>query len=180
MLAQLLAYVLAYDAALLVWLNSSLSLPLLDGFFSWATHLGSVWVWIPLSVIILSYRRLLGRRLVAGLVAANALAFFLKDVFARARPYDVLQNIRVLDTDPFSSFPSGHAANAFMAAYILSASYPERSKYFYALALVVAFSRVYLGAHYPLDVLAGAVLGLAVGWTVVRRLVREKKEKRKQ
>lgn len=179
MLSQLFAYVLAYDTALLVWLNNSLSNPFLDLVMPVITHLGSVWIWIPLSLILLACRRLLGRRLVTGVIAVNAADVFLKWVFARPRPYDVLQNIHVLDKDVFSSFPSGHAANAFMAAYILSASYPQHSKYFYLLAVVVAFSRVYLGAHYPLDVLGGAMLGLAVGWTVVKSILREKKEKKK-
>jgi undecaprenyl-diphosphatase len=179
MLSAVLSYILAGDTALLLMINQGLSQPVLDVFFSAITYLGYVWLWIPLAFIILFYRRLLGRRLITGLIATNALVFFLKELFMRPRPDMVLHGLHIFDTDTLSSFPSGHAANAVMIAYILAQSYPKYANYFYVLAGIVCFSRVYLGAHYPLDVVAGAILGLTVAWTVVKRVAREKKEKAK-
>lgn len=69
------------------------------------------------------------------------------------------------------SFPSGHSVTAFALAYVLSQTYPKWSPLFYALATLVAFSRVYLGSHFLSDVVAGAALGLCAGWIVCRLAV---------
>ena len=65
-----------------------------------------------------------------------------------------------------SSFPSNHAANAFAAATILSAAIPGSGLLVYFIAFLVAYSRVYVGVHFPLDVFAGALLGLVIAFSV--------------
>ena len=70
-----------------------------------------------------------------------------------------------------ASFPSGHAATSFAAATMLAFAFPRLAPFLYVLAAAVAFSRVYVGVHYPLDVIGGALLGalIAVGlWLLVR------------
>jgi undecaprenyl-diphosphatase len=61
------------------------------------------------------------------------------------------------------SFPSNHAANCFAGAVFLSSVYPPLRILLYTAAALVAYSRVYVGVHYPIDVLGGALLGLALG-----------------
>lgn len=61
-------------------------------------------------------------------------------------------------------FPSNHAANAGAAAAVLSVAYPAAMPVFAAVAALMAYSRVYCGVHYPGDVLAGLLLGVAIGW----------------
>lgn len=63
-----------------------------------------------------------------------------------------------------SSFPSSHAANAFTLAWVLSSRWRRGWPAFFALAVVVALSRLYLNRHYLSDVVAGALLGMAVAW----------------
>ena len=93
----------------------------------------------------------------------------LKNAVARERPCTAIEGIRLIAGCPKSySLPSGHAISSFACAvplYILSREYMMMQWRLYPLALasIIAFSRLYLGVHYPTDVLAGAVLGAGIG-----------------
>ena len=94
--------------------------------------------------------------------------YALKPVINRPRPYEVDHNITVIDAKPDTrSFPSGHAAMAVAGALAGSRMLPYSAWAWWPLALVVAISRVYIGVHWPSDVIAGAVIGLACGWFVL-------------
>lgn len=98
----------------------------------------------------------------------------LKETIDRLRPYEVLPHVRQLVGSGGGSFPSNHALNTTAAATVLSAYYPQRTIVFGAIAVLVAYSRVYCGVHWPSDVLGGMVLGLMLGGGLVlltRRLV---------
>lgn len=102
------------------------------------------------------------------LVAASLASGALKDLVGRVRPplaHDSFTALVTLPADP--SFPSGHATSAFAAAGVVAAMHPRLRAPVLALAALVALSRVYLGVHYPTDVLAGALLGLAIAAVAV-------------
>ena len=76
---------------------------------------------------------------------------------------------RVIDRRPLTaSFPSGHAATAVAGAIMLSRIWPAGRFVLGALAMLIALSRIYVGVHYPLDIVAGAGLGAACAWAVRR------------
>jgi undecaprenyl-diphosphatase len=91
-----------------------------------------------------------------------------KAMFRRDRPVWDQERPRGLRKPLSSSFPSGHATSGFMAASLLSAGRPRQRPFWFALATVVAASRVHVKIHHPSDVLAGAAIGLGFG-AVVRR-----------
>ena len=97
---------------------------------------------------------------------------FVKPFFARTRPFDLME-IRLIDTRPLTpAFPSGHAAIAAAGALAATRMFPGAGWILWPVAAVIAVSRVYLGMHWPSDVLAGLVIGFAVAWFVLggRRL----------
>jgi membrane-associated phospholipid phosphatase len=87
----------------------------------------------------------------------------LKAVFRRRRPFRHRLAVVVGPRPADSSFPSGHSAGSFAAASALAAFYPEDRPIVLGLAAAVGFSRIYLGHHFPSDVLVGAGLGLLLG-----------------
>lgn len=106
--------------------------------------------------------------LVAVVVSSDFFTNELKHLVGRVRPCNALDNVRLVVACTKSySLPSGHATNIFAAMVFLSLRYRRFAPAFLALAALVAYSRVYVGVHYPADVIAGACVGtlVAFAWT---------------
>lgn len=124
-----------------------------------------------------------GRIAAAGIVLVIALAdqfnsSVLKAIFERSRPChfvdDVLnvENVRLLvGCGGGRSFPSSHAANNAAVAMLLSWYYPRFKWWFIAFALTIGFSRIYVGVHFPIDVLSGFVVGIVCAFVVIGSLM---------
>ena len=105
------------------------------------------------------------------IVRSEPLSFGRRQAVARDRPpVRFVEPAPLIPTPHSHSFPSGHSTTAFAAATVLGAWFPRFRPAFYVLAALIAWSRVVVGVHYPLDVLGGAVLGTALGLVVVRAL----------
>lgn len=136
--------------------------PVFEG-LSYAGRFGLLWIVLALVLAVL-YRRwgVLAVTVIA-VAVADWSAMGLKGVIDRERP-----SLRYAEPEPLvktphdASFPSGHAATSFAAATVLAFAFPRLGPALFLLAGAVAFSRVYVGVHYPLDVIGGALLGVLV------------------
>jgi undecaprenyl-diphosphatase len=129
---------------------------------SYAGSYGLIWLAIGAAIAVGLRRPSVAFAVLLVVVAADLSASGLKHAVGRPRPAEAL-GIDVLMSSPSSSsFPSGHAATSFAAALALALAVPRLAAFVFGLAAVIAFSRLYVGAHYPLDVLGGAALGAAV------------------
>ena len=109
-------------------------------------------------------RPLLWQVCLAILLAHVTIDLALKPLIARSRPFVVIHDARVAVARPSTySFPSGHAASAAAGAFVTTLMLPRVRALLWALAALIALSRIYVGVHYPLDVVFGALVGLAVG-----------------
>ncbi len=159
------------DERLFFFLNKRLTSPFLDLFMPWITD---VWnLVIPLLIVVVAFLAYgEGRRkkvvfiifLIIGVVLTDKSSAILKDVFHRVRPCNIYEYVRVLVgcTSSFS-MPSSHAANTFFIFTSVSYFYRKALPFLLLLALAVSYSRIYVGVHYPGDVIAGALLGMLWG-----------------
>jgi membrane-associated phospholipid phosphatase len=141
--------------------------PLVEG-LTYAGTYGAVWLVLAAVLAVWLRRPVVFGGTVLAVVLGFGVSEALQAAVPRARPVG-----QALVHRPHShSFPSGHATIAFAAATVLAGLVPRGRVAFYVLAAAIAWSRVYVGVHYPLDVLAGAVLGTALGYLALRALPR--------
>lgn len=117
--------------------------------------------------------RSLGVQLLLGILSLWMAVELIKIIVERARPFLILEGTRVIGwRERGKSFPSGHTSQAFFMATLLSHSLhvgPMVGSLIYGIAVIVGFTRIYVGAHYPRDVIAGAILGGV--WGIMSGLV---------
>lgn len=166
------------DDRLAVWVATHRWAPLNDVFVWLGTieKLGAVWIGLALLVSLLARRGVagtLGLTVLTALAvfAADSASFGVKDLVHRTRPFVAHPQIHPLYAVHSSSFPAGHAATAFAGATLLSFVARRGTPLFVLLAVAIGFSRVYVGVHYPGDVLGGAVLGCLFGLAAIGVLV---------
>lgn len=131
--------------------------------------------WIALTLLLLCFRRT--RRVGAYCAVSMALTFLVvncavKPLVARVRPYDLFPQIQLLvNAEHDFSFPSGHSANSFAVAWILLRMTKKRCGVpAVALAALIALSRLYVGVHYPSDVVAGIAIAILLAELTLRLL----------
>ena len=121
------------------------------------------------------------------IILVDPSGLWIKRTVLRPRPFVTIDpgiiHHLVEPSGPYLSFPSNHAANNAVLATVFSAIYHNCRFIFWGLAITVMFSRVYIGVHYPLDVISGCILGsfygilLVRGWDYLNNIYRDKIDK---
>jgi len=143
--------------------------PVLDVIMLLVTNIATLYIGVPivLALVYLSKNRKLLADFFVALLIGIALTLLLKMAIARPRPEDIM-NVGFWASATFSSFPSDHASTAFVMFGIIGHHLKKWKLWLYLLAALIAISRVYLGVHFPTDVLAGAFLGILVSQFAIK------------
>lgn len=163
-----------FEGGFLLFVQEHLRVPALDGVMTFITHLGDTGaIWIALALILL----VIPRTRKAGIVCAAALVLnllltniALKNIIQRIRPYNVMESLKILvEAEHDFSFPSGHTACSFAGAWAMRRTLDKK---FWipamVLAVLISLSRLYVGVHYPTDILGGVIVGTFAAEAVYR------------
>lgn len=159
----------AFELEILNWIQENLRCGILDAIMpavSWICNHGEVWILLAAVLLAVPKTRRTGACLACALVLDLLLCnLWLKPWIGRVRPFAVNPGVKLLITPPTdASFPSGHTAASFAAVSALRTARSPLWKPSLALAAVIAFSRLYLYAHWPTDILGGILVGTLAGW----------------
>ncbi len=165
--------ILQLDKLLFYFLNRGIANPVFDIVMPFVTkdfnlRVFLVLVWFGLLIWGGKTGRIVAILLIPAIAISDQLSsHIIKPLVGRIRPCHELENVRLLvSCGSGLSFPSSHAVNSFTVATLLSKFYKRYLVYLFSLAFLIAFSRVYVGVHYPGDIVAGMLIGFVVGLLV--------------
>lgn len=167
----MLEWILQLDGAIAHWFAANNNVVIRE-ILSFITTLGNEgMLWIGLAVVLLFFKKTRAAGVavaVALILSALIVNVTIKPLVSRLRPFQMYDSIKFfLKVPPGYSFPSGHAASSLAAATAMYLTVGEKEKKYGVIALciaaMIAFSRVYLGAHFPTDVIVGVIIGIICG-----------------
>lgn len=152
-----------------------------NSFFDWLlpkyTYLGGLVFIISLTAIMVLFGkgniRYIGMQMAFSLIISQGITYSLKSLIARERPYNVLDNLHTFGfVMKDYCFPSGHSSASFTVAVIIALNVPSLAILVLLMAALVAMSRMYVGVHYPTDVIAGIIIGVGSSLIVYNFLLK--------
>jgi membrane-associated phospholipid phosphatase len=174
----------ALDAKIFLAINHLPHTRILNGlFYSLTLAFQAITPWfVEAGVAALRHRRhtksILREVTLPLLITGGLVELVIKPFFKRRRPFITIIQAIVIGKKPGTwSFPSGHAAGAFAGAWLLNNKFPKFGRLRYFIASLVAFSRIYLGDHYPGDVASGSLSGLVFAMLFCRLFKGSKRKK---
>ena len=171
MMTALLHSLQQLDVSLFHLLNRSINNPVFDQVMPFITNehhfvIPLIIIWFGLLIFGGKRGRVAAILLLFATISADLIAAqVIKPLVGRLRPCHALEHVRLLvRCGGKYGFVSNHAANMFASMTVLALFYWKYRWYFWSLAALIAFSRVYVGVHYPGDILGGTLLGITLGW----------------
>lgn len=166
----------AFDNLFIDLINKRMKTSRLDKFMFRVTNLGGA-IFISLLAIGLAvfgnYNiRKIGIEAMIVLFISQSIVYTIKKILSRERPYKMIEHLNTFGISLKDySFPSGHTTASFSMATTLALNIPRIWLILYLLALIIGISRIYLGVHYPTDVMAGIIIGIATSLFVHTNLL---------
>jgi len=187
----MLDILLKIDNIIFQLININLNYPLFDSFFVFFHdfHKNLMFIIPLLTLWFFSIFKDKKRRLALviliplAIIITDQIGSYIKDYKLRDRPYMTIESskinllVKVAQNDDESykitqssqkSFPSNHSANVWALSFIIGFLYTNVKTYFIILASLISISRVYIGVHYPLDIIFGAIIGILVGSLLIK------------
>ena len=154
-----------WDGQFLIWLQENVRSDVLTPIMKLITHLGDKGIfWILIAIVMLFFKKTRPLGMMAGIALVFSVLInnvLIKPNVGRIRPYEVVDGLKLLierQHDP--SFPSGHSGASFAAAVVFLVKGPKKIGIpAIIMAALIAFSRLYVGVHYPTDVICGIITG---------------------
>lgn len=160
------------DIFILESVNLSYHNIILDNLALLVSNMGVIYFWIIITIILYFFggvkEKNISKKMIIVLIFIVIFTQAIKYIVMRPRPYTELSSLVLLSLGTDPSFPSGHTSISTAMSFVLSKGY--ENYYFMLIPCIVGFSRLYIGVHYPSDVLGGFILGLIVVYLVERFL----------
>lgn len=158
------------DVYIFYAINSGLNNTFFNILMPIIVNLGLYSFWILICILLAIFGGEKGRNVALICFVAIVVGYFsseiLKIIFARPRPFEVLAGVNLFQIETEYSFPSTHATEVFIGCTIIGKKYGHIIPLI-CLAMLVSISRVFLGVHYPSDILGGALLGLGISFSIL-------------
>lgn len=161
------------DLTLLRAGNTWIANPFFDWFMPFLTDVNNwyaayIVAWLSLMIFGKRTGRIAALLIIPTIIISDQVSSeLLKNLFERTRPCNIVPDLRlILGAIGGYSFPSSHAVNNFAMASLFAHYFPKAKVYLYVFASLVAYTRVYLGLHYPSDIIGGALIGMMIGFGI--------------
>lgn len=163
----ILSFLQQTDLSVLFFINHQLVNPVFDFLFS-TPHLYVFWGFVMGFFFFIKKDKKLVLLMIAAFLVSSLTVIAVKDLVHRERPYQVLDVRQLIPEENNKSFPSNHAQLSFALSTIVFYFYRRTGLVLFLLSLLIGMGRIYVGVHYPSDVLGGAVIGVLFAVMILR------------